>query len=229
MNEETNSSPIATDPSSQRTITPQAGLDATIDRVAEQFISGEAIDSGTRIADEAGSGEKRKGGWPKGKARPKRIRVEGVGNGSGASLRDAPGSAPGNGGGALQSPQVAPVAAPPPLDLAAIEALVEGTIGLMDEFAQATVERAAGNKSKDANFAAECGKRALMSEKTRALLKVGGMGCVRKYAMSYTYIEETALGIGLGVWCLGLSSQLRAIKKLPEPTPIAAMPNGLAS
>ncbi len=97
--------------------------------------------------------------------------------------------------------------------------MVEGTIGLLDEFAQAVVERAAMLKTNDANFASQAAQKSVMSEKTRALLKFGGVGCAKKYALNYDYMEETASCIGLGIWALGLNQQLKVIKRLPDAAP----------
>jgi len=163
----------------------------------------------------------RRGGWNRGTAKPgprshhkpktpQRISVGPVGAGPGAPLRpeaDGLGVAP------------APAPATAPIDRETALALVNGLVGMLDELGQAMVERVAGTKTRDETFIREAGKRGSMSDRVKDLLRIGGVGCVMKYSVNFAYVEETALALGVGFWALGITAQVRALKRLPDVGP----------
>jgi hypothetical protein len=138
----------------------------------------------------------------RGPGRPRKIPLAGVGNGAGKT----PGQAP----GAVSNSTGQPTGQPA-FDEETVKAVVSGLIGCANDMAEGMMRSYAFTHSKNNSFAEQAGKMARMGEKTENLVRVGAMGCWKKYGLNFQYVEETALIGGVALWLGGISIQCKKI------------------
>ncbi|MCI0352014.1 MAG: hypothetical protein L0Z53_21550, partial [Acidobacteriales bacterium] len=119
----------------------------------------------------------------------------------------------------LNPPASVPAAVPaqPALDTETLRALVEGlTDGVEDiacGIARAQIRLAGGDKQLRDEIAAEC----KISEKTRAMIVLGGTELAKKYVENLQYAPEIMVLGGLAIYSVGVAGAIRAGKdKLTE-------------
>lgn len=138
----------------------------------------------------------------RGPGRPRKIPLAGVGNGAGKT----PGSVPG-----AVNPSTGQPVNQPAFDEEMVKAVVAGLIGCANDMAEGMMRSYAFTHSKNNSFAEQAGKMARMGDKTENLVRVGAMGCWKKYGLNFQYVEETALLGGVALWLGGISIQCKKI------------------
>lgn len=159
---------------------------------------------------------------PRGRPRKNPLPVGAMGNGPGAAPMGQ------------SSPQLVPVdfetnsapTAAASFDAEAAEALIDGIICGLNDFAAYFQRNAALTWLADSTIADAVAAGARMSEKVEKTIKAGAMACARKYAVDLEYAPELTLFGGLALWTGGNYLAYKRIieqgKKMRQPGEKAA-------
>jgi hypothetical protein len=101
---------------------------------------------------------------------------------------------------------------PPAFDEAAAKACIDIAIGLLNDGAAAVVGAVAKKETGDASLAKEAADAVRMAEKIESAIRVGGLGCVKKYSVRLDYANEIMLGGGLIIWLGGVGMAIKGLK-----------------
>jgi hypothetical protein len=97
-----------------------------------------------------------------------------------------------------------------------METLVDGIIQGVDDVVAGIAETVARKRTGDPALAKSVREVVRMGDKARAMIRLGGVGCAKKYLPEWQATPEAMLGGGVAIWLLGVATQLRMLMPKEE-------------
>ena len=94
-------------------------------------------------------------------------------------------------------------------DEESLRALVEGIVGLMEQGGTALLRADMLKATRDPKLAEIAAQGGKMSDETKAMIRIGGFGCVKKWVRDFQYASETAFFGGIAMYAGGVALLVR--------------------